>query len=99
MVAKYSDITIVTDEEPYSEDPIEIMKAILKGAEEIKELSDKLQLIEDRYEAIEYAIQNAEPEDIVVVTGMGSFDTRTLNNGPIEWDEREVVREIISKNV
>jgi UDP-N-acetylmuramoyl-L-alanyl-D-glutamate--2,6-diaminopimelate ligase len=97
IVAEHSDLTIVTDEEPYSEDPMEIMKAVLEGAEKIKKLKKDLHLIEDRYEAIEFAVQNAEEGDIVVVTGMGSFETRTMNEGPMEWDERQVVREIISK--
>ena len=98
IVAEHTDITIVTDEEPYSEDPLKIMRAVLQGAKVTdKKMGKDLYLIEDRYEAIEFAIQSAEPGDIVVVTGMGSLPTRTLNEGPIEWDERDVIREIISK--
>ncbi|MBU1018096.1 UDP-N-acetylmuramoyl-L-alanyl-D-glutamate--2,6-diaminopimelate ligase [Patescibacteria group bacterium] len=98
IVANHSDLTIVTDEEPYSENPMDIMQAVLEGAKKIKKLEEDLHLIEDRYTAIKFAIQNAEEGDIVVVTGMGSFDTRTMNEGPIEWDERKVVREIINKH-
>jgi UDP-N-acetylmuramyl tripeptide synthase len=54
-------------------------------------------LIKDRYEAITFAIKSAQPGDTVVVTGMGHFKTRNMNSGPIPWDEREVVREIIKK--
>lgn len=99
IVAEHSDVTIVTDEEPYSEDPMVIMQAILEGALQIKKTEDDLHLIEDRYAAIEFAVQNAEQGDIIVLTGMGSLPTRTLNTGPIDWDEREVVREIIKKNL
>ena len=98
IVAGYSDITIVTDEEPYSEDPDTIMKAVLEGAKKAAKLDKNLFLIKDRYKAIEYAIKEAKKDDLVVVTGMGSFTTRTLNKGPIPWDEREVVRELINKN-
>lgn len=98
IVAKHSDLCIVTDEEPYSENPMTIMKAVLKGAQKIKKLDEDLFLIKDRYKAIEYAAQNAKRGDIIVVTGMGSLPTRSLNSGAIEWDEREVVREIIGKN-
>lgn len=97
IVAEHSDLAIVTDEEPYSEDPMEIMKAVLEGAKEVKKLKEDLHLIEDRYEAIEFAVQKAEKGDVVIVTGMGSFETRTMNEGPMPWDEREVVREIITK--
>jgi UDP-N-acetylmuramyl-tripeptide synthetase len=97
IVAEHTDITIVTDEEPYSEDPMDIMKAVLEGAQRIKKLNKNLHLIEDRYKAIEFAVKGAEEGDIIVVTGMGNFTTRNLNKGPIPWDEREIVREIISK--
>ncbi|MBU1934762.1 UDP-N-acetylmuramoyl-L-alanyl-D-glutamate--2,6-diaminopimelate ligase [Patescibacteria group bacterium] len=98
IVAEHTDITIVTDEEPYSEDPMQIMQAVLEGAKKIKKLKKDLHLIEDRYEAIEFAVKNASEGDIIVVTGMGNFTTRNMNKGPIAWDEREVVREIISKH-
>ncbi|MFH0837883.1 MAG: UDP-N-acetylmuramoyl-L-alanyl-D-glutamate--2,6-diaminopimelate ligase [Patescibacteria group bacterium] len=98
IVASYCDITIVTDEEPYTEDPKVIMQAVLAGAKKVKKMGEKLKLIEDRYKAMEDAVKNAKPGDVIVVTGMGSFQTRSMNDGPISWDEREVAREIISKN-
>ncbi len=97
IVAENTDVTIVTDEEPYSENPMDIMKAILEGAKKVKKLEEGLHLIEDRYKAIEFAVQNAQEGDIIVVTGMGNLPTRTLNSGPTEWDEREIVKEIIGK--
>ncbi|MDH5596761.1 MAG: UDP-N-acetylmuramoyl-L-alanyl-D-glutamate--2,6-diaminopimelate ligase [Candidatus Peregrinibacteria bacterium] len=98
IVARHCDLTIVTDEEPYSEDPMAIMEAILEGAKKVKTFGDDLLLIEDRYAAIEEAISRAGEGDTVVLTGMGSFTTRTMNSGPIEWDDRKVAREIIQKN-
>ena len=97
IVAEHTNITIVTDEEPYSEDPLKIMNDVLKGAKLIKKLDKDLYLIEDRYKAIEFAVREAKDGDVIVVTGMGNFTTRSMNDGPIEWDEREVVREIILK--
>ncbi len=97
VVAEHCDITIVTDEEPYSEDPKAIMEAVLEGAKNVKTLGKDLFLIEDRYQAIEFAIRHAKPGDRVVVTGMGSFTTRTMNDGPMEWDERNIVRKIIAE--
>ena len=97
IVAEHTDITIVTDEEPYSEDPKIIMQEVLEGAKKVKKLNKDLFLIDDRYKAIEFAVQKAEKGDIVVVTGMGSFTTRNLNRGPVPWDEREIVRKIIAK--
>jgi len=99
IVAQDTDVTIVTDEEPYTEDPMVIMKAVLEGAKHVKKLNKDLFLIEDRYKAIEFAVQNAKEGDLIVLTGMGNLPSRTLNSGPAEWDEREVVREIINKNL
>lgn len=97
IVASHCDLTIVTDEEPYSEDPKKIMEAVLKGAKKVKTLGKDLLLIEDRKEAMEHAIKNAKKGDVIVVTGMGSFNTRTMNDGPMKWDDREIVRELIGK--
>lgn len=97
IVASYCDLTIVTDEEPYSEDPMAIMKAVLEGAKEVKKMGDELKLIEDRYEAMKHAIKDAQAGDVIVVTGMGSFQTRSMNDGPMTWDERAVARELIEK--
>jgi len=99
IVAGHCDLTIITDEEPYSEDPMEIMMAVLEGAKKVAKMEESLFLIQDRYDAIDYAIKNAKENDIVVVTGMGSFSTRMMNNGPLTWDERDVVRELINKNL
>jgi UDP-N-acetylmuramoyl-L-alanyl-D-glutamate--2,6-diaminopimelate ligase len=98
IVATHTNVTIVTDEEPYSEDPMLIMQAVLSGAEEVKTKNVDLFLIEDRTVAIEYAVAHAEPDDIIVITGMGNFQTRTMNSGPMKWDEREVVREVIASD-
>lgn len=99
IVASYCDLTIVTDEEPYTEDPKIIMKAVLEGAKKVKKMGEGLEIVEDRYSALEHAVKQAEEGDVIVITGMGSFQTRTMNDGPMPWDEREVAREIINKYV
>ncbi|MFH1012251.1 MAG: UDP-N-acetylmuramoyl-L-alanyl-D-glutamate--2,6-diaminopimelate ligase [Candidatus Peregrinibacteria bacterium] len=100
IVADHCDLTIVTDEEPYTENPHTIMEAVLKGALSTgKRKGIEVELVEDRYQAIEHAVAYAQPKDTIVVTGMGSFQTRATNKGLIPWDERQVVREIIAKNI
>lgn len=99
IVAGTCDLTIVTDEEPYTENPRVIMEAVLQGALQTgKRKGIEIELVEDRYAAIETAVSRARENDIVVVTGMGNFQTRAMNHGKIPWDERTVVREIIAKN-
>ena len=73
------------------------MQAVLEGAKKVKTFGKDLLLIEDRKEAMDYAIRHAKKGDVIVVTGMGSFTTRTMNDGPMDWDDREVARELIQK--
>ncbi len=98
IVAENADVVIVTDEEPYSEDPQSIMQAVLQGAlQSGKLLNDHIFLIKDRLQAIKQAIAWAKPGDTLVVTGMGDFTTRTMNHGEIPWHEPTVVRTLLQE--
>lgn len=92
---------IITNEDPYDEDPELIMDQVLLGAEKAgKKLNSDLFKIPDRREAIAYAISLAQVGDIVLVTGKGSEQAICLANGTmIPWDDRSVVREELGKVV
>ena len=61
-------------------------------------MSDWLDVLQWNTDGLVPAIaQDAETGDVIVVTGMGSFQTRSMNDGPMVWDEREVAREIMEK--
>lgn len=96
-VGKHADICIVTDEDPYDDDPIEIMQDVAHAVEGRGKVPGKdLFLIEDRKEAIERAIMMAEPGDIVLVTGKGSEQAMCVAGGrKIPWDDRNIVREAL----
>ncbi len=99
IVATYCDITVVTDEETYGEDPKKIMDEVYAGAKATgKHENEEIYLIEDRKEAIEFLIKEALEGDVVVITGMGHFDKRNTINGAIDWKEAEIVEEIIKQN-
>lgn len=90
--AKYADFLIITSDNPRSEDPHEIIKQIIgglsgTGAEYIE--------IDNRREAIFWAIKNARPKDTLVLAGKGHEDYQILKQGKIHFDEREVVREAL----
>jgi len=97
FVGKKSGIFIVTDEDPYDEDPMEIIKQVSEGAQEVgKVLNKDLFEILDRKEAIKMAIDMAREGDLILVTGKGSEQKMCVAGGKmIEWDDREIVREII----
>jgi len=92
IAKKYCKEIIITNEDPYDEDPMEIINQIAKTA------GSKAEKILDRKEAIETAIKLAEPEEIVIITGKGSESWMCLENGrKIPWDDRQIARESLNK--
>lgn len=92
--AKRDDIFIVTDEDPYDDDPMEIINAIADTAA-LHGKQDDIDLfrILDRQKAINKALQLAGPGDVVLITGKGSEPMMAVaNRKKIPWDDREAVR-------
>ncbi len=83
---KYCDRVIVTNEDPYDEDPVKIIDQVAKGVEN----PDK---ILDRRKAISRALQKAVKGDVVVITGKGAEPSIVTTGGEVPWDDRKVVRE------
>jgi len=104
LAAKYCDKVIVTNEDPYDEDPMEIIEQVAKGAESIsvnqrrnQPKSTVLKIL-DRREAIQKALQLAKPGDIIVITGKGCEPSICLARGKrIPWDDRQIVKEEFEK--
>lgn len=92
LAATYCDRIIVTNEDPYDEDPTAIMQQVAQGTER------KAEIIPDRREAIRKGLSFASPGDTVVITGKGSEDSIAVKGGKkIPWDDRGVVREEFQK--
>ncbi|MCR4280374.1 MAG: UDP-N-acetylmuramoyl-L-alanyl-D-glutamate--2,6-diaminopimelate ligase, partial [Candidatus Komeilibacteria bacterium] len=98
MAATKADIIIITNEDPYDDDPQEIIDQVAAGADPVARLTGKkIYKILDRREALTKAIALAQPEDIVLATGKGSEQAICIANGKkIPWDEREVIRQILT---
>lgn len=87
--AEYSDLVIVTSDNPRDEEPEAIINDILTGLEGS---STEYIVVADRREAIYRALSVAEKNDIIVLAGKGHEDYQILkNNEHIHFDEREVV--------
>ncbi|MFP4514433.1 MAG: Mur ligase family protein [Parcubacteria group bacterium] len=100
IAAQNADYVIVSNEDPYDEDPMEIIRQVAKGAVDAgKKPKENLFEILDRREAIRKAISLAQANDIVLLTGKGSEQAICMANGKkFKWDERVVARdEILSK--
>ncbi len=96
-VAERADVMIVTNEDPYDEDPQAIMNEVAAGAEHApSEKRAEVRLILDRGEAIRSAIREARTGDLVLVTGKGSEQAIASAGGKlIPWDDREAVRKVL----
>lgn len=92
IAVRYADYVIVTSDNPRSENPSMIIKDILEGT---NGSSTPVKVIENRIEAIKYAISIAQKDDIIVLAGKGHETYQILNTGTIHLDEREIVREAL----
>jgi len=94
IAAKYCNEIILTNEDPYDENPIKIIEEIAAGAR----AQEKIKKILDRKKAIRTALSLAKPGDTVIITGKGSEPWMCIAGGKkIPWDDRKVVKELISE--
>jgi len=97
LAGEQADIVVVTNEDPYDENPLEIIDQVAAGAEEAgKKLGINLFKVDDRRQAIKKALILAKKHDLVLFTGKGAEQHICLAGGKkMPWDEREVVRQEI----
>lgn len=91
---EHADFTIITSDNPRSEDPESIVRDIEEG---IKQTDGKYICIVDRRKAIEYAIDNAQPGDVIILAGKGHETEQIFKDHTIHFDEREVVAQALGK--
>src|SRR6476646_2991557 len=92
--AAHSDLTVVTSDNPRSEDPAAIVAEVAAGAEG----ASQLEVVVDRREAIALALGRAAPGDTVVIAGKGHEQGQEVEDGrKVPFDDREVAREELWK--
>ena len=94
IAARLSDVTVITSDNPRSEDPEAIIEDITAG---ITKSYAKVIVDSDRKGAIKKALEAAQSGDVVVLAGKGQETYQVLASGKIHFDEREVVAEILSE--
>lgn len=95
-VAKYSDYSIVTSDNPRSEEPDKIIKDILPG---LDKFSASYEIVVDRKEAIGRAINMAQRDDLVLIAGKGHETYQEIKGKTYPFDDREIAKEFLSKLV
>lgn len=88
-----ADFTIITSDNPRTEDPESIINDIEAG---IGKTSGKYIKITDRRQAIKFALENARDGDIIILAGKGHETYQQFKDKTIHFDEREVVAELLA---
>ncbi len=94
IAGKLSDFCVVTSDNPRTEDPHKIVLEVLEG---VKEVTDQYQEIDNRKEAIGYALSIAQKDDVVLLAGKGHETYQILGKTKIDFDERKIVKEFLNQ--
>lgn len=88
IVSDFADEIVLTQDEPYDDPEEEIYQQLEAG---LVDVTIPWQRIEDRTQAIRYAMAKVTAGDVVAVTGMGNYDTRVIGDEHVPWSDREVI--------
>ena len=92
IAKKYCSKIFITNEDPYDENPMEIINEVFKTA------GQNAEKILDRKEAIKKAIDLSGENSAVIITGKGSEPWMCVENGKkIPWDDRQIAKEAIGE--
>ncbi|MCU1338013.1 MAG: UDP-N-acetylmuramoylalanyl-D-glutamate--2,6-diaminopimelate ligase [Bryobacterales bacterium] len=90
--AELSDFVVLTSDNPRSEDPLSIMNDVMVG---LRRFDTRHVAEPDRAKAIQLAIQEAQPGDVVLLAGKGHETYQILKDRTIHFDDRETAREVL----
>lgn len=102
---KYADVVIITNEDPYTEDPAKIIEEVAAGVprgadpEKPKIKGENFFIVPDRKQAIAKAVQMAYKDDIVLITGKGAEECMVVGHVKIPFSDKKVVKEALLKRM
>lgn len=94
--ARLSDYTVITSDNPRSEEPLAILGDIEAGVSPLIG-KDKYTVIPDRREAIGYALKMAKGQDTVLIAGKGHETYQIVGDKVLPFDDREAARELLAQ--
>ncbi|MBO5453951.1 MAG: UDP-N-acetylmuramoyl-L-alanyl-D-glutamate--2,6-diaminopimelate ligase [Clostridia bacterium] len=92
IASSLADFCIITSDNPRTENPSEIIRQILEGVK-----GENYKVIENRREAIEYAVNIACKDDVVILAGKGHETYQTIGKENFHFDEEEILFEVKDK--
>ncbi len=96
IAGELSDYVIITSDNPRSEEPMDIIKQVEAG---IKSTDCDYICIENRRDAIKFALKMAKPDDIVLLAGKGHETYQVLKDRTIPFDERDIIEELLREEI
>lgn len=94
IAGNLSDFTIITSDNPRTENPESIIEEIVEG---MKKTDGEYTVIVNRREAIDYALCNAKAGDVIILAGKGQETYQIIGKEKFDFDERVVVWECLNK--
>ncbi len=94
IAAALADLAVVTSDNPRTESPYAILHDVLEG---MRGTRTPFAVLEDRREAIAYALGHARAGDVVLLAGKGHETYQIVGTTPLALDERAVVREYLER--
>ncbi len=94
IAGEFANYTVVTSDNPRTENPLLIINDILCGMEKSKA---RIAVIENRRQAIEFALKKAKKGDIVLLAGKGHETYQIIGENKIPFDEREIINEYFGR--
>jgi UDP-N-acetylmuramoyl-L-alanyl-D-glutamate--2,6-diaminopimelate ligase len=89
---RLSDVVVLSSDNPRGEDPLKIINDALVG---LQRTSAKVLVEPDRERALELALEQARPGDLVLLAGKGHETTQVLKDRTIQFDDREIARRVL----
>jgi UDP-N-acetylmuramoyl-L-alanyl-D-glutamate--2,6-diaminopimelate ligase len=87
-----SDVVVLTSDNPRGEDPLAIIDEVLPG---LSGVAARVLVEPDRHRAIELAIAEARPGDLVLLAGKGHEKTQTLGQRVVPFDDSAIARQVL----
>jgi len=94
---KYADYIVVTDDDPYSDDELEIIDQVSSGIK--RKEGDRFWKIVDRREALKLTLTLAKKGDTVVVAGKGAEEIMKVRGQTILWNDKKVIIELLRRKI
>src|SRR3989338_290209 len=97
IVDRYADVIVLTDDDPYTEDHLDILSQVAKGIS--RQEGDRFWQVPDRRQAIRLALAMARAGDTVIIAGKGCEPFQVVGTEKIPSDDREIVRNFLGRQI